>query len=119
MPYDRDLLTDQGEFNGRKTLLDLREISWHEFQRLTKERVAQQPEIEAGVDQTPLHRLRAKFQNWRDPTFGVPVYEGYEGYEGICAISRVTVIGLDGYSDLEAAHIFPYAIDPYDKNVCR
>jgi hypothetical protein len=98
--------------SGWQAAQDVREISETEFDELVRGRALEAQSELVLTDQAPLSRLRVRTQQWRDPTFGPRVYDAYKG---ICAISEVTLLGLDGYSDLEAAHIFPYALEAYDK----
>jgi hypothetical protein len=104
----------KGKPSGWQAAQDVREISEAEFDELVRGRASETQSDVILTDQAPISRLRVSTRPWRDPTFGPRVYNAYGG---TCAISEVTLLGIDGYSDLEAAHIFPYALEAYDKTI--
>jgi hypothetical protein len=114
VPIEEDLLTAEGKFKGRRAALDVREISDAEFERLVRGREANEQAPLIVTDQPPIRRIRARRQTLRNAAFSSNVYQEYRG---LCAISKIELLGLNGYSGLQAAHIFPYEMEPHDE-VC-
>jgi hypothetical protein len=105
------LLNPAGAFPGWRAAEDVREISTSELASiLAAEYGAHQAGMKDPRADLPLFRER--HVRIRDPKF---TYDVYRAYQGRCAISLVRLLNIEtNECGLEAAHIYPYWLEPWN-----